>query len=252
MHEREPRVSKKKDGKKRSKNNKVVNEGSRSTRRKKRNQRTKIVKKVNTTKKKIVKKLPFESKNNDVVKTVATESAQDIISNISNSAENFPDQNRVQKNQNPSIASDHFFHDTPKTNFFLIIYTLSIIIFLAAGYAYPATEDDIVKGKVIWNYDDGNYERGLFSQLYASMAFTFGVFLLGYYANATFIRFNVRKWNFFASGILLMFFFGLGKIGELVYDHDLFDGFKNFILSIALIALAFASYKIYKDMNGVI
>lgn len=49
-----------------------------------------------------------------------------------------------------------------------------------------------------------------------------------------------------------MFFFGLGKIGELVYNHDIFGSFKDLVLPMALTMLAFASYTIYKDMNGVI
>jgi len=49
-----------------------------------------------------------------------------------------------------------------------------------------------------------------------------------------------------------MFFFGLGKIGELVYDHELFDMLKDIILPISLMVLAFASYRIYKDMDGVV
>ena len=99
-------------------------------------------------------------------------------------------------NQNPVIASDRFFHNPQKTNYFIIISILSIIIFLAAGYVYPATEDDMINGKVIWS-NSAKSGGGLFSELYASIAFTVGVFMMGYYVNTTFIRFNVMKWNYF-------------------------------------------------------
>ena len=49
-----------------------------------------------------------------------------------------------------------------------------------------------------------------------------------------------------------MFFFGLGKIGELVYNNIIFDIFKDFVLPIALMVMAYSSYKIHKDLNGVI
>jgi hypothetical protein len=49
-----------------------------------------------------------------------------------------------------------------------------------------------------------------------------------------------------------MFVFGLARIGELVYDHNTFEGIKNIMLPVALIVLAFASYNIYKNMTGAI
>ena len=122
---------------------------------------------------------------------------------------------------------------------------------MIAGYVYPATDEDIAYNRVIWT-SDGKYDRGLFNQFYTSIAFTLGVFLLGFYINITFIKLNVRYWNFFALGILMMFIFGLGKIGELIYNHYIFDVFKNLVLPAALIMLAYASHKIYKDLTGVI
>lgn len=253
MPESELRHGKKKVAKKPLKNNRIAKKVSKTTRGKKRNQKKKAVKKVKTKSKKIVKKVPLEKTAVEIVEKDAEGPPHNIISNnIPDPIENVIEQGGSGNNQNAIIAADRFFHDTPKTNYFIILSILSIIIFLAAGYVYPATEDDVVKGKVIWNYDDGKFDRGLFSQLYASIAFTLGVFLLGYYVCATFIKFNVKKWNFFALGILLMFFFGLGKIGELVYNHEIFGGFKDLVLPMALTMLAFASYMIYKDMNGVI
>ena len=234
------------------KSNRIAKRVSKATKGKKRNQKKKAVKKVKTKSKKSVKKVPLE-KTAQIVEKDSTGTPDNIISNnIPYPIENVIERGGPGKNQNAIITTDRFLHDTPKTNFFIILYILSFIIFLAAGYVYPATEDDIVKGKVIWNYNDGKFDRGLFSQLFASMAFTFGVLLLGYYVYSTFIKFNVKKWNFFLLGILLMFFFGLGKIGELVYNHDIFGNFKDLVLPMALTVLAFASYMIYKDMNGVI
>lgn len=150
----------------------------------------------------------------------------------------------------PSVPHVHFLPAAPKTNLLTILFFLSILLFFLGGYFYPATSEDIVSNNVLWAGNDGKYDRGLFSQFYASIAFTFGVILLGYYVNATFIRYNIKYWNYFLIGILLMFFFGLGKIGELVFNHKIFEGFKNLILPVALIILAFASYKIHKNMVG--
>jgi hypothetical protein len=139
-----------------------------------------------------------------------------------------------------------------KRNYFTIISFFCILIFFVGGHIYPATFEDIDSNNVIWAGNEGKYDRGLFSQFYASIAFTMGVFLLGYYVNATFIRYNIKNWNYFSNGILLMFVFGLARIGELVYDHNTFEGIKNIMLPVALIVLAFASYNIYKNMTGAI
>lgn len=257
MPESELMNVKKKAVKKQLNSNRIAKNVSKTTRSKKRNQKKKAVKKVKTKSKKSVKKVLLGKTAAEIVEKDAAGSPHNIISNISDYIPNNisnPIEKVIEtdgKNQNAIITTDRFFHDTPKTNIFIILSILSIIIFLAAGYVYPATEDDIINGKVIWNYNDGKFDRGLFSQFYASMAFTSGVFLLGYYVYATFIKFNFKKWNFFAGGILLMFFFGLGKIGELVYNHDIFGNFKDMVLPVALTMLAFASYVIYKDMNGV-
>jgi hypothetical protein len=161
----------------------------------------------------------------------------------------------TQINQNPILPMVRFGSLIPfasKRNYFTIISFLFILIFFVGGYIYPATSEDIASNNVIWAGNEGKYDRGLFSQFYASIAFAMGIFLLGYYVNATFIRFNIKDWNYFSIGILLMFFFGLGRIGELVYNHNIFEGFKNIVLPVALIILAFASYKIYKNMTGAI
>jgi energy-coupling factor transporter transmembrane protein EcfT len=157
----------------------------------------------------------------------------------------------TQIDQNPILPMVRFGSLIPfasKKNYYTIISFLFILIFFVGGYIYPATSEDIASNNVIWAGNEGKYDRGLFSQFYASIAFTMGVFLLGYYVNATFIRYNIKDWNYFSIGILLMLFFGLGRIGELVYDHNIFEGFKNIVLPVALIVLAFASYKIYKNM----
>jgi hypothetical protein len=157
----------------------------------------------------------------------------------------------TQINQDPILPMVRFGSLIPfasKRNYYTIISFLFILMFFVGGYIYPATSEDIASNNVIWAGNEGKYDRGLFSQFYASIAFTMGVFLLGYYVNATFIRYNIKDWNYFSIGILLMLFFGLGRIGELVYDHNIFEGFKNIVLPVALIVLAFASYKIYKNM----
>jgi len=219
---------------------------------KKKSRKKKTVKKVKAKSKKRIRKVPLESKAFDAVEKTLLEPSQNITAPpqniISNPVEKViePD---LTRNQNPIPIIN--FQNTLKTKFFIIFSILSFMVFLAGGYVYPATEDDIVKGTVIWD-DYGKYERALFSQFYSSIAFTLGIFLLAYYVTATFIRFNIKNWNYFALGLLLMFFFGLGKIGELVYDHELFDMLKDIILPISLMVLAFASYRIYKDMDGVV
>lgn len=160
-----------------------------------------------------------------------------------------------QINQDPILPMVRFGSLIPfssKRNYFTIISFLFILIFFVGGYIYPATSEDIDSNNVIWAGNEGKYDRGLFGQFYASIAFTMGVFLLGYYVNATFIRYNIKDWNYFSIGILLMFFFGLTRIGELVYSHNIFEGIKNIVLPVALIVLAFASYRIYKNMVGAI
>lgn len=160
-----------------------------------------------------------------------------------------------QINQDPILPMVRFGSLIPfasKRNYFTIISFIFILIFFLGGYIYPATSEDIASNNVLWASNDGKYDRGLFSQFYASIAFTMGVFLLGYYVNATFIKFNIKGWNYFSIGIILMFFFGLGRIGELIFNHNIFQGFKNIVLPVALIFLAFASYKIYKNMAGAI
>jgi len=161
----------------------------------------------------------------------------------------------TQINQNPALQMVRYGSSIPfasKRNYFTIISFLFIFILFVGGYIYPATSEDIASNIVIWSGNEGKYDRGLFSQFYASIAFTMGVFLLGYYLNATFMRFNIKDWNYFSIGIHLMFFFGLARIGELLYNHNIFEGFKNIVLPVALIVLAFASYKIYKNMVGAI
>lgn len=199
MPESELKPGKKKVAKRPLKSNRIAKKVSKTTRGKKRNQKKKAVKNIKTKSKKSLKIVPLEKTALIVEKDAARPPNNIISNNIPNPIDNIIENGGSGKNQNAIITTDRFFHDTPKTNFFIILSILSIIIFLAAGYVYPATEDDIVKGKVIWNYD-GKFDRGLFSQLYASMAFTLGVFLLGYYVYATFIKFNVKKWNFFAWG----------------------------------------------------
>lgn len=157
----------------------------------------------------------------------------------------------VRKLQDPIIATNRFFYIAPRTNYFMILFFIIIAIFLFAGYFLPSTQEDIADNKVIWT-NNGEYNRGLFDQLFTSIAFALGVFVLGFYISSTFIKLNMRNWEFFAGSIMIMFIFSLGKIGELVYNNTIFDVFKDFVLSIALIMLAYASYKIHADMNGVI
>ena len=223
---------------------------------KKKSRKKKTAKKIKTKSKRSIRKVPLESKAIEAVEKTVIETSQNIIALPQNIISN-PVEKTIElgptKNQNPIpiIKSNNFFQNTIKKKIFILFSILSFMVFLAGGYVYPATEDDIVKGTVIWDYY-GKYDRALFSQFYSSIAFTLGIFLLAYYVTATFIRFNIKNWNYFALGLLLMFFFGLGKIGELVYDHELFDMLKDIILPISLMVLAFASYRIYKDMDGVV
>ena len=192
--------------------------------------------------------MPEKDKIVEVIEKPATEISQNLISNP---LEKLVEPNGLRLNQNPITASNRFFYIAPRTNYFIIFSLILIMIFIVAGYFFPATQEDVANNRVIWA-NDGNYNRGLFDQFYTSIAFTLGIFLLGYYINATFINLNVRNWNFFASGILLLFIFSLGKIGELVFNNLIFDIFKDFVLPIALVMMAYSSYKIYTDLNGVV
>ncbi len=133
---------------------------------------------------------------------------------------------------------------------FLILILISLILFLLAGYIYPATGEDIAGNRVFWAINDGKFDRGLFTQFYTSFIFTTCVFLLGFYVNSTFVRYGLDNWIIFSIGIFMMFLFGLGKIGELTFNHELFNTFKDLILPGALIIMAYASHKIFKDLKG--
>lgn len=133
-----------------------------------------------------------------------------------------------------------------------VMFTLaSIILFLFMGYAYPATQEDISENRIIWFSNNGNYDRALFIQFDIYTAFTLGVLLLGFYVNSTFVRFGMRNWNILALSILLMYFYGLGKIGEIIYNHELFQMFDDLVLPMALIILAFGSYRTYEEIKKV-
>jgi len=136
------------------------------------------------------------------------------------------------------------------TELFIIATVVSLILFLFAGYAYPATSEDIAKNNAFPFNTGGKYDRGLMTQFYTSLVFTIAVLLLGYYVNSTFVKLGVNNWGVFALGIFLMFLYGLGKIGELTYNHELFDGFKDLTLPIALMVMAYATHKIYIDLKG--
>lgn len=240
---------KKSGGEKKTKGLEITSEIAESKRGKKLLQKNnKVTKKEKTGKTKIKITLPEKKNVDEIIKKPATESPQITISNP---LEKLIEPNGIRVNQDPITASNRFFYIAPRTNYFIIFSIILIIIFIVTGYFLPSTHDDIANKRVIWT-NDGSYNRGLFDQFYTSIAFTSGIFLLGYYINATFINLNVRNWNFFASGILIMFIFGLGKIGELVFNNKIFEIFKDFILPIALIMMAYSSYKIHKDLNGVI
>jgi len=133
---------------------------------------------------------------------------------------------------------------------YIIAAVVSIVFFLFAGYAYPATAEDVAKSKAFPFNANGKYDRGMFTQFFTSLAFTVAVLLLGFYVNSTFVKFGVKNWAVFALGVYLMFLYGLGKIGELTYNHELFDEFKDLVLPLALVVLAYASQKIYSDVKG--
>ncbi|MDJ1422977.1 MAG: hypothetical protein M5U10_13795 [Candidatus Methanoperedens sp.] len=135
-------------------------------------------------------------------------------------------------------------------NIYIIAVIVSMIFFLLAGYAYPATAEDIAKNKAYPFNSGGKYDRGLFTQFFTSLAFTAAILLLGFYVNSTFVAYGAKNWNTFALGIYLMFLYGLGKIGELTYNYEIFDTFKDVTLPVALIVLAYASYKISVDFKG--
>lgn len=134
--------------------------------------------------------------------------------------------------------------------YFMILILVSLILFLLAGYTYPATEEDIAKNRIFWTGSDGKLDRGLFTQFYSSFIFAACVYLMGFYVNSTFVRYGLESWTIFSIGIYMMFLYGLGKIGELTYNHELFGAFNDLILPGALIILAYASYRIFKDLDA--
>lgn len=127
---------------------------------------------------------------------------------------------------------------------------LSIIVFMLAGSAFPATDEDIAKGKAFPFNSNGKYDRGLFTQFFTSLIFVAAILLLGLYINSTFVKFGMKNWTLFAAGVYLMFIYGLGKIGELTYNHEIFDAFKDILLPVSLITLVYATYKISLDFKG--
>ena len=133
---------------------------------------------------------------------------------------------------------------------YLLAAVVSIILFLLAGYAYPPTAEDIEKNRAFPFNNNTKYDRGLFTQFITSLAFTAFVLILGFYVNSTFVKFGVKHWGVFALGVYLMLLYGFGKIGELTYDHGLFDEFKDLILPLALMVISYASYKISTDIKG--
>jgi hypothetical protein len=133
-----------------------------------------------------------------------------------------------------------------------VMFTLaSIILFLFMGHAYPATQEDISENRIIWFNNSGNYDRALFIQFDIYTAFTLGVLMLGFYVNSTFVRFGMKNWNIIALSVLLMYFYGLGKLGEIIYNNELFQMFNDLVLPMALIVLAFGSYRIYEEIRKV-
>lgn len=133
---------------------------------------------------------------------------------------------------------------------YIIATVASIIIFLLIGYTHPATADNISKNTAFPFNAGGSYDRGLMTQFYTSLVFSLAVLILGYYVNSTFVKFGVKNWGLFALGIFLMFLYGIGKIGELTFDNGLFDEFKDIVLPIALMVMAYATHKIYGDLKG--
>jgi hypothetical protein len=126
----------------------------------------------------------------------------------------------------------------------------SLIIFMLAGSLFPATEKDIANNNAFPFNNNGKYDRGLFTQFFTSIVFVASILLLGLYINSTFVKFGMKNWAIFSIGVYLMFIYGLGKIGELTYNHEIFDAFKDLVLPIALITLVYASYKISLDFKG--
>lgn len=153
------------------------------------------------------------------------------------------------RKDNPEPYPRNLSSSAPST-YFMILILVSLILFLLAGYMYPATGEDISKNRIFWTGSDGRLDRGLFTQFYSSLIFAACVYLMGFYVNSTFVRYGLESWTIFSIGIYMMFLYGLGKIGELTYNHELFGAFKDLILPGALIILAYASYRIFKDLDA--
>ncbi len=197
-------------------------------------------------KKKYQKKKNFENVANKVLgevqQKIADEQAQDLHAQDLTDHSEKPIETSLK---GKDLTSSSFFSSS-----IIILTFMSIMLFLLAGYVYPATGEDIVKGKIFWAINNGEFDRGLFTQFYTSFVFTACVFLLGFYVNMTFVKYGLESWTIFSIGIYQMFLYGLGKIGELTFNHELFAAFKDLILPGALIILAYACYRIFKDLKG--
>ncbi|HEY9247106.1 MAG TPA: hypothetical protein VIO11_09695 [Candidatus Methanoperedens sp.] len=133
--------------------------------------------------------------------------------------------------------------------FFMALIFISMVLFLLAGHAFPATNEDIEKNRLFWIINNGNFDRDLFTQFYIAFIFTMCVFLLGFYVSSTFVRYGIKNWAIFRIGIYLLFLYGLGKIGKLTFNSALFSEFEGLILPVALAIMAYALYKISREFE---
>ena len=135
---------------------------------------------------------------------------------------------------------------------------ITVLFMLVLGFMFPAT--DIVEGEahphgeleykpVPFVDEEGNYDRGLWTNWFAYIFFTGAILMLGKSLYATFLKMDMQEWNWFALGTFMLFIYGLSGIFQQVFDHNLFEMLKDIALPIGLSLMAYSSYKIYEPFE---
>ena len=123
---------------------------------------------------------------------------------------------------------------------------ITVLFMLVLGFMFPALPSDHT---VPFMDAEGNYDRGLWTNWLAYVFFTGAILMLGKSLYSTFLKMDMREWNWFSLGTFMLFIFGVGGIFQQVFNHALFDMLKDIALPIGLILIAYSSYKIYEPFE---
>ncbi len=123
---------------------------------------------------------------------------------------------------------------------------ITVLFMLVLGFMYPATDS---ANQVPFVDEEGNYDRGLWTNWLAYIFFTGAILMLGKSLYATFLKMDMGEWNWFALGTFMLFIYGMGGIFQQVFNHALFDMLKDIALPIGLVLMAYSSYKIYEPFG---